>query len=93
MCVASGVSITRTISNSTRDGNTSNSDLLHRTPSHQYRAGRVPLVHQLSGRPGRPEELPSGVTNHSCNLSKPSPPGLPGSSFGPAMYPSRDIDM
>jgi hypothetical protein len=21
------------------------------------------------------------------------PPGLPGSSFGPAMYPSRDIDM
>ena len=36
---------------------------------------------------------PSGVANHSCSRSKPSPPGLPGSSFGPAMYPSRDIDM
>jgi len=23
----------------------------------------------------------------------PSPPGLSGSSFGPAMYPSSDIDM
>jgi len=31
--------------------------------------------------------------NQACSLSKPSPPGLPGSSFGPAMYPSRDIDM
>src|SRR5207245_1053080 len=36
---------------------------------------------------------PSRLTNHSCNRSKPSPPGLLGSSFGPAMYPSRDIDI
>jgi hypothetical protein len=43
-------------------------------------------------------DLPSGTgrvksPNHSCSRSKPSPPGLPGSSFGPAMYPSSDIDM
>jgi hypothetical protein len=30
-------------------------DLLHGTPSHDDRAGRVQLIHQLSGRPGRPE--------------------------------------
>jgi hypothetical protein len=30
---------------------------------------------------------------HSCNRMNPSPPGLPGSSFGAAMYPSTDIDM
>jgi len=36
---------------------------------------------------------PSSVTNHSCSRMKPSPPGLPGLSFGAAMYPSTDIDM
>src|SRR5918995_2282644 len=43
------------------------------------------------GPDGR-KNSPSGVTYHSCSRSKPSPPGLPGSSFGPAMYPSRDIE-
>src|SRR5438876_910806 len=33
-------------------------DLLHGPPTHQYRAGRVPFVPDLSRRPGRPEELP-----------------------------------
>ncbi len=41
---------------------------------------------------GRPYS-PSGVVIHSCSRSKPSPPGLPGASFGPAIYPSSDIDM
>ena len=45
-----------------------------------------------AGPDGR-KNSPSGVTNHSCNRAKPSPPGLPGSSFGPAMYPSSDIAM
>jgi hypothetical protein len=31
--------------------------------------------------------------NHSCSRSKPSPPGFPGSSLGPAMCPSSDIDV
>src|SRR5262249_48572782 len=33
-------------------------DELGEPPTHQYRTGRVDLVYQLSGRPGRPEELP-----------------------------------
>lgn len=54
MWVASGVSITRTISSSTRDGN---------GPSTcQQRAGRVYLVEQVPGRPGRPDELPLNGT-------------------------------
>ncbi len=40
-----------------------------------------------------PLRSPSGVSNQSWRRPKPSPPGLAGSSFGPAMYPSRDIDM
>ena len=37
---------------------------------------------------------PSGPNPYqSCRRMKPSPPGLPGSSFEPAMYPSSDIDM
>jgi hypothetical protein len=31
--------------------------------------------------------------NQSCSRMKSSPPGLSGLSFGPAMYPSSDIDM
>jgi hypothetical protein len=34
--------------------------LLRGTPSHEDRPGRVHLVYQLPGRPGRPEELPVG---------------------------------
>jgi hypothetical protein len=45
-----------------------------------------------AGPDGRPDS-PSGVTNHSCSRSKPSPPGLPDSSFGPAIDPSSDMDM
>src|SRR5215204_3387523 len=68
-------------------------DLLRSTPTRQHRAVRVHLVEQLPGGPdGRPYS-PSGVVIHSCSRSKPSPPGLPGASFGPAMYPSSDIDM
>ena len=33
-------------------------DVLRSPPTHQHRAGRVHLVQQLSGRPGRPAELP-----------------------------------
>ena len=33
-------------------------DELGSPPSHEDRAGRVPFVYQLSGRSGRPEELP-----------------------------------
>ncbi len=33
-------------------------DLLRGTPTRQHRAGRVPLVPELSGRPGRRPELP-----------------------------------
>src|SRR5215217_1861516 len=33
-------------------------DELGSPPSHEDRAGRVEVVYQLSGRPGRPEELP-----------------------------------
>jgi hypothetical protein len=66
-------------------------DLLGGPPSDDDRAGRVQLV-QLSGRPGRPDPIPYGVTAHSCSRSKPSPPGLPGSWYGPAMDPSSDID-
>src|SRR5258708_2474316 len=32
--------------------------LLHSAPARQHRTGRVHLADQLSGRPGRPEELP-----------------------------------
>jgi hypothetical protein len=32
--------------------------LLRGTPTGQHRAGRVDLVHHLSGLPGRPVELP-----------------------------------
>jgi hypothetical protein len=35
-------------------------DLLHRTPARKHRTGRVPLVEQLPGRPGRPAVLPVG---------------------------------
>src|SRR5512132_1729174 len=45
-----------------------------------------------AGPDGR-KNSPSGVVNHSCSRSKPSPPGLPSPSFGPAMYASSDIDM
>jgi hypothetical protein len=30
-------------------------DLLRGTPTHQHRTGRLDLVEQLPGRPGRPE--------------------------------------
>jgi hypothetical protein len=33
-------------------------DLLHGTPTRQYRTGRVPFVEQLPGRPGWPAVLP-----------------------------------
>ena len=33
-------------------------DLLDGSPAHEHRAGRVHLVEQLPGRPGRPDELP-----------------------------------
>jgi hypothetical protein len=52
------------------------------------------LVNELPDGPDDPG--PDGGEKspyHSCSRLKLSPPGLPGSSFGPAMYPSSDIDM
>src|SRR6266545_1561824 len=54
---------------------------------------RVEFVDQFSGRSGRPHDLPIGVTDQPSSRSKPSSPGFPSASFGPAMYPSRDIDL
>jgi hypothetical protein len=68
-------------------------DELGSPPSHQDRAGRVHLVDQLSGRPGRPEELPvrsdAPVVQPFAAVSQ-APAEL---IVGPAMYPSSDIDM
>src|SRR5919109_2594284 len=36
---------------------------------------------------------PPSVMSHWCSRCPPSPRPLPGPSFGPAMNPSRDIDM
>jgi hypothetical protein len=68
-------------------------DLLSGTATRQHRTGREHLVEQLPGRAGRPGTSPWSLTNQSCRRMKPSPPGLLGSSFGPAMNPSSDIDM
>jgi hypothetical protein len=68
-------------------------DLLRGTPTHQHRAGRVHFVYQLSGRPGRPEELPVRGDEPFVQPVEAVAAGLSGSSFGPAMYPSSDIDM
>ena len=56
MCVASGVSITRTISSSMITAPVIYE--LGCPPTHEDRAGRVVFVDQLSGRPGRPVGLP-----------------------------------
>jgi len=69
-------------------------DLLHRAPTRDDRARPVHhLAVPLAGPPGWPEELSVRVRNHWCSRLKPAPPGLSGLSFGPAMYPSRDIEM
>jgi hypothetical protein len=68
-------------------------DLLGGTPTDEDGAGRVQFVDQLSGRPGRPEELPIRSDEPIVQPAEVVAAGLPGSSLGPAMYPSRDIDM
>jgi hypothetical protein len=67
-------------------------DLLRSTPTRQPPYVFISSNNSPAGPDGRPYS-PSGVVIHSCSRPKPSPPGLPGASFGPAMYPSSDIDM
>ena len=64
-------------------------DLLRGTPTHEDRPYACISSNNSPTGPGGREKSP----NHSCSRSKPSPPGFSGSSFGPAIYPSRGIDM
>ena len=47
----------------------------------------------VAGRPTRLSSTSVPVKNHSWRRCPPSPSPLPGPSFGPAMNPSRDMDM
>jgi hypothetical protein len=68
-------------------------DELGGTATHQDRTRRVPFIQQLAGRTGRPEELPVRIDEPLVQPITTVPKALPGSSFGPAMNPSTDIDM
>jgi hypothetical protein len=70
-------------------------DLFNRIATGQDRAGRFAFGEKLFPYPRRLRFRPASEANpfHSCSLMKPSPPGLAGPSFAPAIYPSSDIDM
>jgi hypothetical protein len=94
--VASGVPITRAISSSTRGQYVEQPQPLaeqHRDLVDLQLIQHTGLQYTSPAGPGGRPDSPSAVASHSCSRPKPSPPGLPGPSFGPAMYPSSDIDM
>jgi len=64
-------------------------DLLCGTPTHDDCAVRVHFVEQLSDRAGGPREIAEPLVQPAEAVAA----GLSGSSLGPAMYPSSDIDM
>jgi hypothetical protein len=75
-------------------------DLLHGAAAREDRAGRPALGEKVGPGPSGSTGCTSGPGSpsrgkpyHSCSRMKSSPPGLPGPSFGAAMYPSSDIDM
>ena len=71
-------------------------DLLGGTPTRQQRTGRLPLVEKLPGRSGRPDERPAARGEPIVQPVEAVAAGVARfvvRTFGPAMYPSSDIDM
>jgi hypothetical protein len=70
-------------------------DLFRGAPTDQQRTGRfqrVELVEQLAGLTGWADELPAARSEPLVQPVEAVAAGVPGSSFGPAMYPSS-IDI